>query len=303
MWYENVKPDVIYNNVHELINSNPNVKEEECVVFFINGDSGFGSQLTLLTYYGIFLMNLNNNIHCLGHFSVNNSNFKYHDDNKINSFFMYFRYLKSIPDNLNCYFVKLSTVLIETGISFILPQSVEGLNVDDIENNKIHANYFKNNFELIIGDHIVTNILNIKEETKIPLIGIHLRSSFQIKCHPYGRTFDIEEKLLKIKFDLDKKFGKYNIFLITDVSNYIDMVKNIFKYSYVYYNDFISRIDVDTVDSVINLTKYTGFKLGSDIIYDCLSLINCDFYYVSVTNIAFISSYINVKNNNGIHYN
>ena len=63
----------------------------------------------------------------------------------------------------------------------------------------------------------------------------------------------------------------------------------------------IERILVG-IDSIINLKEFTGFKLGSDIIYDCLSLINCDIYYVSVTNIAFITSFINEKNN-GLHYN
>ena len=82
----------------------------------------------------------------------------------------------------------------------------------------------------------------------------------------------------------------------------------------VYYNDFISRIQNHGDgsnglvhgynDSIINIdNKYTGFKLGSDIIFDCLSLINCDFYYVSITNIAFITSFINNNsNNNGVHY-
>ena len=88
---------------------------------------------------------------------------------------------------------------------------------------------------------------------------------------------------------------------------YINIAKAIFTTSNIYYNDFISRIQYDMgnnkyCDSVVNLGKYTGFKLGSDILYECLSLTNCDFYYVSVTNIAYITSYIS-KQNNGIHFN
>ena len=107
---------------------------------------------------------------------------------------------------------------------------------------------------------------------------------------------------------IDQGYKPYNIFLATDVDSYIHMVSNIFKGFKIYYNNFISRIQQDTdknnktIDSIINLKEFTGFKLGSDIIYDCLSLINCDIYYVSVTNIAFITSFINEKNN-GLHYN
>ena len=134
----------------------------------------------------------------------------------------------------------------------------------------------------------------------------------QLITHSYGRDINIVSKLLKIKNILDNKYTNYNIFFITDVSNYVNIVKSIFTNNTIYYNDFISRIANDTgekyslnnqyCDSVINLEKYTGFKLGSDILYDCLSLIHCDHYYVSVTNIAYITSYIN-KQNNGIHFN
>ena len=127
-------------------------------------------------------------------------------------------------------------------------------------------------------------------------------------------TNKIENRILKLKNELDSKYIEYNIFLTTDVSEYIIRCKNIFKDTNVkiYYNDFISRINDDGngkngnlngyKDSIINLNEYTGFKLGSDIIYDCLSLINCDNYYTSVTNIAFITSFLNEKMN-GLHYN
>ena len=136
----------------------------------------------------------------------------------------------------------------------------------------------------------------------------------QLMIHTYGRDFRFESKIIKIKNELDLKYKKYNIFIATDVSSYINVVKSIFNESNVFYNDFINRvkddgikphaesIDKGRLDTIINLHEYTGFKLGSDILYDCLSLINCDFYYTSITNIAFITSYIN-KKNNGIHFN
>jgi hypothetical protein len=228
-----------------------------------------------------------------------------------NSFFLYFKYLKKINENIKYYFILSNCVLTDQQYPFIQPQSIDGLNVDDIEININHSKYFKENFELKIGDNIINNINNIKKVTNLPLIGIHIRSIMQLISHRFGRDINIESKLFKIKNKLDKQYANYNIFFATDVSSYIDMAKTIFTESNIYYNDFISRIKNDTgekytmhsyCDSVINLEEYTGFKLGSDILYDCLSLINCDYYYVSVTNIAFVTSYIN-KQNNGIHFN
>jgi hypothetical protein len=313
LWYENIKQTKIYQDLSLLINDNPNLYSEECIIFCVNGDSGFGSQLTLLTQYGLYLKKINPNIHCLGHFSINNNNFKYHDINYNNSFFLYFKYLKNITENIKYYFVNASTnVLSDDKYPFIRIQSIDGLNVDDIEINRQHSNYFKEHFELKIGEDIINNTNNIKKETGLPLIGIHMRAMAQYIIHPNGRDIRIESKLIKLKNILDNKYINYNVFFVTDVSNYINIVKSIFTNSTIYYNDFISKINNDTgekysvdnkyCDSIVNLGEYTGFKLGSDILYDCLSLISCDYYYVSITNIAYITSYIN-KKNNGIHFN
>ena len=88
LWYENIKPTFVYSNLSQLLQSNPSILREECIVFLINCSSGFGSQLTLFTQYSLCLKRrINKNIHCLGHFSTNNLNFKYHDTNYNNSFF------------------------------------------------------------------------------------------------------------------------------------------------------------------------------------------------------------------------
>lgn len=317
LWYENIKPTNTYSDVLQLLNENSEIYTEECIIFFINSDSGFGSQLTLLTHVGLYLKKINSNIHCLGHFSNNTNNFKYHDTSYNNSFFLYFKYLKNINENIKCYFVNIHNDLFRNVptsdvYSFISAQNIDGLNVDDIKINKDHSNYFKDNFELKIGDDIVNKINNIKKETSLPLIGIHLRSVAQLVSHSFGRDVNIVSKLLKIKNILDNKYTSYNIFFVTDVNSYINIVKEIFTNNTIYYNDFISRVNNDIgekyslnsyCDSIINLEEYTGFKLGSDILYDCISLINCDYYYVSVTNIAFITSYINKHYNNGIHFN
>jgi hypothetical protein len=207
--------------------------------------------------------------------------------------------LKIINKDIKYYFVNVSTnILSDSQYPFIIPQSTDGLNVDDIEINKQHSNYFKENFELKISYNIIDKL---KKETNAPLIGIHLRSMAQQIAHSYGRDSNIISKLLKIKSNLDEKYTKYNIFVATDVNSYINIASGIFTNSNVYYNADISRINNDIgenhsingqyCDSIINLEKHTGFKLGCDIIYDCLSLIKCDFYYVSVTNIAYYELY------------
>lgn len=313
LWYENIKPTHVHYDLSMLLSENPDICKDECIIFLINGNSGFGSQLTILTQNGLFLKKINPKIHCLGHFSMNSDEFKYHEDTYHNSFFLYFKYLQNVNENIKCYFLK-AHLLDKHKSPFIEPQTIDGLNVDNIEINKRHSTYFKNHFELKIGDHIINHIKHIKTETKTPLIGIHLRSMIQLMTHAYGRDIQFESKIIKIKNELDRKYKKYNIFIATDVSNYINVVKSIFKESNVFYNDFINRVKDDGVktytgsidkrhlDTIINLHEYAGFKLGSDILYDCLSLINCDFYYTSITNIAFITSYIN-KQNNGIHFN
>ena len=309
LWYENIKPDIVENDIQSLIRKNPNLNTEEAIIFFINNDNGFGSNLTLIVQNSLFMKNINSKLHCLGHFSVNGCNFKYHEPSYNNSFFLYFNYLKNIPENTKYYFVKLDYLGF---FPFIMSQSINNSNVDDIEVNRVYSSYFKRNFKVKIGEEIMNNINNIKKETNIPLIGLHIRSLAQILLQQSNET--IENRILKIKNEFDKKYINYNIFLITDVSEYIEIVKTIFKEKNIniYYNNFINRIQNHGDgssgllrgynDSVINIdNKYTGFKLGSDIIFDCLSLIHCDYYYVSITNIAFITSFIN-NNNNGRHY-
>ena len=91
LWYENIKPlnnsTKIYSDISILLNENQNLYTEECIVFFINTNTGFGSQLTLLLQNSLYLNKINPKIHSLGHFSINADNFKYHDDNYNNSFF------------------------------------------------------------------------------------------------------------------------------------------------------------------------------------------------------------------------
>lgn len=313
LWYENIKPTIVYDNVQTLLSENPDLHNKESIVFCVNENSGLGSQLTLLTQNGLYFNSINPKIHCLGCFCVNEDNFKYHDESYNNSFFLYFKYNKQIDTRVKYYFVLNRHDA--TLYPFIRPQDTDGLNVDCIDINRNYSDFFKQHFRLKIGDDIINNIKALKDATKKPLIGIHLRSILQIVAHPFGRDINIIDKLKKIKVELDTKYDcQYDIFFVTDVSDYINIIVDLFNGTTVqiYYNNFISRINNHVGekytgsggynDSIINLEEYKGFKLGSDIIYDCLTLIHCDYYYVSVTNVAFITSFLS-DNDNGIHFN
>lgn len=313
LWYENIQPTVIYDNIDSLLQDNPDLYKNESVVFCVNGDSGFGSQLSLLVQVGLYLQSINPNIHCLGCFCINGNNFKYHDETKTNSFFSYFRYIKHIDTRSKQYFVK--TINVIDRYPFIQSPTIDGCCVNDIKINKQYFTFFRENFNLRIGDDITSNIKIIKDTTDKPLIGLHIRSILQTITHGHvNNSANIIHIMNKIKNTLDTNYKKYyNVFFATDVSSYIDIICEIFKNTNVqiYYNSFISRINnhigekhtgpCGYNDSIVNLEQHTGFKLGSDILYDCLSLINCDFYYVSATNVAFIAGSLTDKNN-GIHF-
>jgi hypothetical protein len=310
-WYENIPASNIYTKIDDLLNDNINLFYEEAIVFLVNTNTGFGSQLTLLIQNALYLKTINNNLHCLGHFSQNGENFKYHDDSVNNSFFLYFKYLKPIPENTKYYFVSVD--LICDKYPFVYPHLFDVVNVDDIAINRHYSYFFKKNYAVKLENFTSTieRVNEIKRISNKPLIGIHMRSIAQYYIEHPSRDMTVEMRFSKIKEILDNKYVDYNVFISTDVENYITKCKDIFINSSVFYNNCISRIDdhgdgitgelYGYKDSVIYLNKFTGYKLGADIIKDCLSLINCDYYYTSITNVTFITSFLNNKNN-GVHF-
>ena len=141
-WYETLSPSQVYPNLDSLLNDLPEVRTNECIIFLMNGDSGFGSQMTLLSQTGLYLKSINPHIHCLGHFSRNTGSFKYHDASQVNSFFLYFQYRKCITENVRCHFVQ-GQLLSNDKFPFIVPQDTDGLNVDAIDVNSRHSSYFR----------------------------------------------------------------------------------------------------------------------------------------------------------------
>ena len=217
-------------------------------------------------------------------FCENTNNFKYHATNLNNTFFKYFSYkidLDIITEYKICYI--RSTVIKD--IPFFTENNI-------FLNNKINNTYidnFRKYFNLCIGKEVYDYIKNIKVDNKI-LIGIHIRSLFQKKNHDNSFTnLSIKERLIIVKHKLDKLYDKYNIFIATDTNLYLEYANNLF--TNIFYLDNIDRINNEE-DSIPQLNNI-GFKLGRDILFDCLALSLCDTVFVSNSNIPIIIRTIN----------
>jgi len=283
--YENIPcNDKIYENIDILLSNNPNIKNDKYIIInFVNGDSGFGSQMTFFMQNKCYFYELNKNIICLPYFNKNGNNFKYHDERFNNSFFLYFKKKNDI-NNLSDYqifFVNTNYINYDI-VTFVIPIMSNTINKKFIEN-------FKNDFNIIKNDEVIFKINNLKKEKKI--FGIHIRSIAQKKTHNNEYlSISIEDRLRNLKKKIDSETENYNIFLATDVISYIELSKKIFDN--IYYFDNVSRIDSEE-DSIPNIDNNDiGYKLGSDILNECLALSLCDKIFISNSNIPFIISII-----------
>ena len=282
--YENypIGKNIVYKNVCDLIKHNNNIlTDNNIIIYQLNWGFGMGSALTVFIENSLYLYKLNKDIISLPMFCINTNDFKYHENKLNNSFFLYFRH-KYMNENIFtkyklyfCYSVHNPNLheydIKNVFIKFQIPLTS---NI----NNLNFINYFYNNFEIKIGSHVHEYIRSIKNTNK--LIGIHIRSNYQRKIH--SDLFSkpeclLNDRLIKLKQKLDKLYTNYTIFIATDVNLYIEEAKSIF--GNINYLDNISRINNEG-DSVIQLSQYTGFKLGSDILYDCLALSLCDNIYI-----------------------
>jgi hypothetical protein len=283
----------VYDDLCHLLDSNSNILvDTNIIIYQLNWHGGMGSALTVYLQNAYYMHQLNKNIITLPMFSLNGDIFKYHEPSLNNSFFLFFKYKHNINlHNSKIYFChsKVHPNLTKYNIchDFFTNQIYD-------ESNTKYIEYFHNNFELKIGQNIFTFIRSIKSLNK-PLIGIHLRSLAQRiehqDCYPiHMRNRTINDILLNLKTKLDESYNDYDIFLATDCNLYIENVKQVF--TNVYYLDNICRIN-NELNSVPQLSEYTGFKLGSDILYDCLALSLCDKTYITYSNIPFIIKFVN----------
>jgi len=293
--YENLSKNGhrIYNHIFELLNENPFLKSDtQTTIYFINRCSGFGSQLTLFIQNAIFVnLQVNPNIVCLPCFCQNNRSFKYHEETFNNSFFLYFKHLKHVSKNNKVFFVMINQLMEYPFFEFIVPLYKSPI-------NKIYCEYFRDKFSLKIGKDVIKYFENIKKQNPAKkIIGIHIRSIAQKLAHNNEYLVKgIPERLKELKDKLDSQHGnsdKYKVFIATDVNLYINYSKQIF--GDIEYLENIIRIDSEE-DSIPLLDKYRGFKLGEDILNDCLGLSLCDEAYLSNSNIIFIIDFINKYN-------
>lgn len=290
----------IYKNLqHLLAERKKELKTETSILFFMNGDSGLGSQLTQFEHNAYYLYTyFNPNLYCYPYFYNNNDFFKYHDDRygAKNTFFMYFRAARlppALPDGKprldKIYFV-------ENRFYAYVPFFVYKTPPVSLEHNAVMLRHFYESFNLRIGENVFQYIARIREcEGGRPLIGLHVRSAFQKKHHKdQYLTVPIRQRLENLKRNLDNTYGSggYVLFLATDTNLYIQWCREIFGADVVQYIENIDRIDTEE-DSVPNLTN-AGFKLGADILYDCLALSLCDCAFVSNSNIPFIINMLNL---------
>ena len=236
----------------------------------------------------------NKNIICLPHFSVNRNYFKYHENTFNNSFFLYFKKKIDINNltNYKQYFILPdSTIQNYPFFSFHIP-------ILSNDTNKKYIDLFMENYKYIENPELIENINNIKLN-KIPLYGIHIRSTAQKKLHNTDYlSLDLENRLINLKNKIEKDNNNYNIFIATDVNLYISLAKKIFNNN-IYFIDNIERIDSEE-DSIPNIST-SGYKVGFDILNECYALSMCDKIYISNSNIPFIITLMN-KNTNMEEY-
>jgi hypothetical protein len=275
----------IYNDINHLIEENPNIKvDNNVLIYLINWGHGFGSAITVFMMNFLNLKKINDNIICLPHFSKNTQNFKYHDVNYNNSFFLYFKSKKEIDlSNYKIYFCDSTLILeFETKLPIMNNEYVR-------DNILLFNDYFVLKKNVILSSNSI-----IKSFDKKVIIGLHLRSRAQLMIHPEEKInskFDLKNTLLKLKSTLDKEFNNYRVFIATDVHFYIDIAKEVFND--VCYLDFIERIKTEDDSIMVIDDKLVGYKLGSDILNEvyCLSL--CKKVYLRPSNIMYLTTMLN----------
>ena len=279
--YENYPIGDTVVDINDFIACNDQFKDEQnAVVFCLNWQSGFGSNLSVFTQNMVYLHGINPSAHILPYFCKNSDNFKYHDETLHNSFFQYFSYNRAVDISAcKVYFVKS------------IAKSFIGYPLPPYEHSpcKEHIDHFRKYFTLRIGLSIYDYIQRIRVNDT-PLVGIHIRSVEQkyAEYHSY-LAISIHERLRLLKDKLDKTLGDYTIFVASDVTMYIGYAQEIF--GAVHFIQDISRInnEGDSVPQFYN----TGIKLGNDILYDCLALSLCDTVYVSPSNVPLVIAMIN----------
>jgi hypothetical protein len=279
----------VYKSVYNLLDANPHLmnepnKEKNALIYIVNWPYGFGSALIVYLQNIIFLRTINEDIVALPHYSKNTENFKYHDESTANSFFHYFNYKQTVDvTKKKIYFCNAMVLDDFPKFTFTIP-------IQNTVMNKQIVNAFTNTFSFKLNDK-VKKYMDFIRQTGKELIGIHIRSLHQKRCeNPVYMNISFETRLSKLKNIIMQKHENAVLFIATDVEIYLYKMKELF--GKVEYLNYIERI-YNEQDSIPQLDKYKGHKLGRDIIDDCYALSLCDKIYISNSNIPFMVTLMN----------
>lgn len=287
------------SSLDELLKDTKYINCKTPVIYYKNGHTGFGSQLTLFTQFAECVSKSSPDAICVPWFTTNNGGFQYAEPGVMNSFFLYFKAnngeeLANRVKSSENVFVVNNAIVLECS-----PFFKSELPIMSVPQNNSQITQFRKQFSLRIGDELRNEMQQI---TTKPLIGIHLRSDAQKKAHEqsYLNGGSILTRFSKLKEKLDNKYQtKYSIFIASDTNLYVKKVKEQLGKNDLYFIDNITRIE-DESDSMPNIQK-SGYEIGCNILYDCLAMSLCDEIYVSPSNIMFIIACIaddpNVKMN------
>jgi hypothetical protein len=284
--YENYPVGHMYPNITELIANNPTLKTaDKCIIYLQNFPFGLGSLLTVFLQNSVYLKTINPNLIVLPCICRNTKQSKYHDTSLHNTFFKYFQYTKQIS-NMEEY-----TVYFSESTLLKRPFITVGFPPIDYSPNNTFIHDFRDNFTLRIGHDVRDKMQKIKlNKPNTCVIGIHIRSIAQkIEHNPEYIKVSMSDRLRILRDKIVSEYPSHSIFIATDVEPYIQYARDVF--GDVMILDDISRIHNDG-DSIPQLNE-VGFKLGSDILRDCLALSLCDIIYISNSNIPFIINCLN----------
>jgi hypothetical protein len=215
-------------------------------------------------------------------------NDKYHLKN-VNAWNYYFK-------NINKY--KLNEVYNSKNVLFSsdLIDRKYFYNLDEINNNlklflefkKIQKKYIKINPNIVFKANSIYS-----KYKKYKILGLHLRGTSYKNApkHPFPIPLTLAINICK-KLLIKKKFEK--IFLITEEKKYLDKFKLIFGNKLIYLDTFRSNMnDAFTVYP----RKLHRYKLGLEILLECLFLSNCNGIISNMTNVSSAAIFLSKKKN------
>jgi hypothetical protein len=262
---------IVYENILQLIEDNPNIQDDPCKIRLINWPFGFGSALTIFLNNTVYLKELNNDIMTEPIWNRNSKNFKYHDPSLSNSFYEYFtdrHHDRFQINNIKTYTAKSTPhKWMKTRWSW----------------EDKHIQYFRDNYDL--SEDIKEQVYEFLDEYQRPIYGIHLRSNIQKKKHFADRVCDVRETCCTL---LEKHKNEECLFFIaTDTNSYLDIAKSVFKNKAIYYKNFFRILD-DRSDSVSSIKERPSLRFGYEILKDAYTLSLCDVFYYSPSNVHFL---------------